>query len=115
MRVANSPTQNNSPTTISRLAKCDSNTVSMANLPTLDFSKFYTGSEREKMKLGRDLVQSFSDHGFVKLINYSIKDEDISTALDWVKYLLLSPHRNVLIFFELIISSPKGSFDSPQM
>jgi isopenicillin N synthase-like dioxygenase len=56
----------------------------MADLPTLDFSQFYLGSQDEKKQLGREIVQSFKDHGFVKLINPGIKDETVDASLAWV-------------------------------
>ncbi|KAM3064947.1 hypothetical protein ACMFMF_011563 [Clarireedia jacksonii] len=65
----------------------------MTSLPTLDFSTFYFGSEHEKKKLGREMVQSFKDHGFVKLINPGIKDETIDASLDWVGPIYYVSHK----------------------
>lgn len=56
----------------------------MTSLPTLDFSKFTHGSEAEKLELSVALVQSFTNHGFVKLINFGIDDDRIYALKDWV-------------------------------
>lgn len=57
----------------------------MANLPTLDFSKFYLGSDAERKTFSSQLVQSFHDHGFVKLINHGMTNEATSGFLRWVR------------------------------
>lgn len=62
----------------------------MADLPTLDFSKFTEGSHQDQVKLGRQLVDSFRNHGFVKLVNHGFPDETITTMLDFVCSLFKS-------------------------
>lgn len=57
----------------------------MANLPTLDFSKFTEGSHLDQVELGKALVDSFKNHGFVKLVNHGFPDETITTMLDFVR------------------------------
>ncbi|KAK9414989.1 putative Oxoglutarate/iron-dependent oxygenase [Seiridium unicorne] len=57
----------------------------MSNLPTLDFSKFYFGSEDEKGRLGENIVKSFVKHGFVKLINHGIRDDTVAKSFQWSK------------------------------
>lgn len=59
----------------------------MADLPTLDFSKFTEGSHQDQVKLGKELVNSFRNHGFVKLVNHGFPDETITTMLDFVRSL----------------------------
>ncbi len=56
----------------------------MAVLKTLDFSKFLSGTEVERTELARDLVDSFKQHGFAKLINHGVKDEQVSELFRWV-------------------------------
>ena len=51
------------------------------DLPTLDFSSFYHGSEKERLKLAVDLENSFRNHGFVKLINHGIPEEIVKDYL----------------------------------
>ncbi|KAI1758015.1 oxidoreductase [Xylaria castorea] len=51
----------------------------MADLRTLDFSKFTHGSITDQESFGQELVASFKNHGFVKLINHGIQDETISS------------------------------------
>lgn len=56
----------------------------MADLPTLDFSKFTDGSHLDRVKLGKSLVGSFMNHGFVKLTNHGLPDETITKLLEFV-------------------------------
>lgn len=63
----------------------------MANLPTLDFSKFTHGSHLDQLKLGNALVKSFKDHGFVKLINHGLSDATTEALLEFVRQSLQLP------------------------
>ncbi|UNI16129.1 hypothetical protein JDV02_002596 [Purpureocillium takamizusanense] len=45
------------------------------HLPTLDLSSFHHGSDAERKRLAEDLVQSFKDHGFVKLVNHGVPED----------------------------------------
>lgn len=56
----------------------------MADLPTLDFSKFTYGTQTEKQQLGQALAKSLIDHGFVKLTNHGLPDETIADLLGLV-------------------------------
>lgn len=56
----------------------------MADLPTLDFSKFTYGTQDEKQQLGQALAKSLIDHGFVKLTNHGLPDETIADLLGLV-------------------------------
>lgn len=51
------------------------------DLPTLDFSLYYRGSEEARFSLAVALVKSFVDHGFVKLINHGIPEETVKNYL----------------------------------
>lgn len=53
----------------------------MADLPTLDFSLFTKGNEAESKKCAEKIVQSFKDHGFVKLTNHGIPEETVKTYM----------------------------------
>jgi len=63
-----------------------------ASLPTLDFAKFLLGNEEEKQQLANELVASFTQHGFAKLVNHSIPDEIVDDNWEWV--CLSIPHRH---------------------
>lgn len=56
----------------------------MAGLPTLDCSGFSHKSDEDRVEFCKALVESFRDHGFVKLINTGIDDKTTSALLDWV-------------------------------
>lgn len=62
----------------------------MASLPTLDFSKFTRGSHLDQLKLGKSLVESFKDHGFVKLVNHGLGDLTTEALLEFVRQILTS-------------------------
>lgn len=57
----------------------------MANLPTLDFSQFTSGSKFEQQRFGKALVDSFKNHGFVKLVKHGFPEETIEELLDFVR------------------------------
>ena len=54
------------------------------DLPTLDFSQFLYGSEEKRFELAVALVDSFKNHGFVKLINHGIGEETVRNYLSGV-------------------------------
>lgn len=51
------------------------------NLPTLDFSLFTCGSDAESRELAEALVQSFRNHGFVKLVNHGVPEETVKAYM----------------------------------
>ncbi|CAN8105226.1 unnamed protein product [Discula destructiva] len=57
--------------------------MSQFEIPVLDFSKFTAGDTLERLKLGKALVKSFKDHGFVKLVNHSLPDDTITKLLNY--------------------------------
>ena len=59
------------------------------NLPTLDFSSFHHGPEKERLELANALVNSFRQHGFVKLINHGIPEEIVQDYLSGVWWFYL--------------------------
>ncbi|MCJ1401723.1 hypothetical protein MMC11_004940 [Xylographa trunciseda] len=80
------------------------------DLPTLDFSKFHSGSRHERSELGHDIVKSFNNHGFVKLTNYGVPEDVVSNLLKTVPsiYLLTLAHT---LTYSL---QTKRLFDMPQ-
>src|ERR1700761_3122323 len=60
-------------------------------LNTLDFSKFISGTELERAELAKELVESFKQHGFAKLINHGVKDEQVSELFKWVSLIASLP------------------------
>lgn len=59
----------------------------MSSLPTLDASNFSFTSDKARISFGKALAQSFRDHGFVKLINYGINEEVVTSLVDAVRIL----------------------------
>ena len=55
------------------------------DLPTLDFSKFLRGTPEEKVDFSNRLVDSFKNHGFVKLVNHSVPETLVSQLLQGVR------------------------------
>jgi hypothetical protein len=53
----------------------------MSDLPTLDFSLFTKGDEAQSKQCAQKIVQSFRDHGFVKLTNHGIPEETVKTYM----------------------------------
>ena len=58
------------------------------HVPTLDFSQFIQGTEEQRATTSHALVQSFRDHGFVKLVKHGISDETIAALSSWVRHAL---------------------------
>ena len=54
------------------------------DLPTLDFSLFLQGNDREKRALSERLVDSFKKHGFVKLKNHGLPEATVKQFLSAV-------------------------------
>ncbi|KAH0563450.1 hypothetical protein GP486_001987 [Trichoglossum hirsutum] len=52
-------------------------------LPTLDFSKFQSDSESERTELAGAIVDSFSKHGSVRLVNHGVPDQVVYDLFDW--------------------------------
>lgn len=57
------------------------------DLPLLDFSHFTSvnSTPAEKKHFADALVQSFKEHGFVRLINHPVPEEVMRGALEWVR------------------------------
>jgi hypothetical protein len=55
--------------------------IAMSDLPTLDFSLFTKGDEAQSKQCAQKIVQSFRDHGFVKLTNHGIPEETVKTYM----------------------------------
>jgi isopenicillin N synthase-like dioxygenase len=54
-------------------------------LPTLDFADFTSGTKEQRQKLSSHLVQSFKDHGFVKLTNHGVPEDTVKTLFEMVR------------------------------
>lgn len=55
------------------------------DLPTLDFAKYLHGTEAERFELCHALVESFRDHGFVKLVNHGLPEVIVQKYLKAVR------------------------------
>lgn len=53
-------------------------------LPTLDLSLYMHGNASERQKLASRLLDSLSEHGFVKLVGHGVSDERIDELFQWV-------------------------------
>jgi len=56
-------------------------TESKMDLPTLDMSRFRDGDDAKRYAFSLELVQSFTDHGFVKLIKHGLPEETVKNYL----------------------------------
>jgi isopenicillin N synthase-like dioxygenase len=56
------------------------------DLPTLDFSLFNSTIHHEREQFAKQLVDSFINHGFVKLINHGIPEQLVQSFLNAVGY-----------------------------
>jgi len=61
-------------------------TVSVT-VPVLDFSLFRSKSVGDQKAFASDLVKSFQDHGFVKLINHGLPESTARACMKSVRIL----------------------------
>ena len=54
-------------------------------LPTLDLSRYTHGTSQERQQLSLQLLDSLSQHGFVKLSGHGISREMTKDLLQWVR------------------------------
>ena len=57
------------------------------SLPVLDLSKYTLGSSQEQDQFGQELIKSFKQHGFVKLVNHGLDREYVEQLMEWVSGL----------------------------
>ena len=57
---------------------------SIMAIPTLDLSLFTNGHDWERQQLAADLLESFTRHGFVKLVNHGVSDQEVSKLFESV-------------------------------
>ena len=53
-------------------------------LSTLDLAYYTDGDNAERQQLAERLLDSLSQHGFVKLVGHGISRETVNTLLTWV-------------------------------
>lgn len=61
--------------------------VSMA-VPTLDLSKFLSGTPEERKQFALDLLDSFERTGFAKLKNHTFSNDQLRELFHWVSHRL---------------------------
>ena len=61
-------------------------------LPTLDLSLSTHGNASERQELASRLLDSLSEHGFVKLVGHGVSDERIGELFRWVSWSDLWKH-----------------------
>ncbi|RYP33162.1 hypothetical protein DL767_004866 [Monosporascus sp. MG133] len=76
-------------------------------LRTLDFAKFLNGSESERRELARDLTDSFKQHGFAKLINHGIEDQQIADLFKWTSRLFALPLKEKAAIANVVRNAPQ--------
>ncbi|KAL5042606.1 hypothetical protein BDW71DRAFT_200450 [Aspergillus fruticulosus] len=79
----------------------------MATLQTLDFSKYLYGTDAERTQLCYDLVASFKQHGFAKLINHGIPDGQVQELFDWSAKMFNLPLKDKLAMANVPDDAPQ--------
>ena len=72
---------------------------------TLNFAESY-GSDKEQQTFARELLEGFSEAGFVKLVNHGVSLEDLNQLFAWV---ICAPPLLKTLWQILIISRTKPS------
>lgn len=62
------------------------------DLPTLDLALFTKGTVAERQKCAEKIVDSFRNHGFVKLTNHGIPEETVKSYMGAVSSPILCVH-----------------------
>ena len=53
-------------------------------LPTLDLSRYTEGDISERQHVALELLDSLSQHGFVKVTGHGVSKETVNKLLNWV-------------------------------
>ena len=61
-------------------------------LPTLDLSWYTDGNAAERQQLASQLLDSLSQHGFVKLVGHGVSRQNVEELLEWVRRDLPKAH-----------------------
>jgi len=61
-------------------------------LPLVDFGLFLHGNPDERKYAAKQLVNSFQNHGFVRLKNHGVSREFVQEIWKWVCIFLNTPH-----------------------
>lgn len=59
-------------------------TASLA-LPPLDLSLFLSGTPAQKKQFANDFCDCLKRHGFAKLVNHGLTDDNVKGLYDWVR------------------------------
>ncbi len=59
-------------------------TVMQLELPLVDFGLFRHGNPAERQQAAEQLVESFQQHGFVRLKNHGVSKEFVQEIWKWV-------------------------------
>lgn len=68
--------------------------MTVTQLPLVDFNLFLRGSIDQRQQAAKKLVDSFVNHGFVRLKNHGISRDFVQQIWEWV--LTLQFYANVL-------------------
>lgn len=63
------------------------------DLPILDMSLFRHGKETDRVAFSNQLVQSFTEHGFVKLIKHGLPEETVRAYMKAVRWHSMNTSR----------------------
>ena len=58
--------------------------LSSFELPLVDFGKFLHGTPEDRKAAADQLVESFTNHGFVRLKNHGVSKEFVRQIWEWV-------------------------------
>ena len=54
------------------------------NIQTLDLGHFTSGTPEQRQQFVKDMLQSFDDSGFVKLVNHGFEEPKLKELFQWV-------------------------------
>src|SRR5271156_3001659 len=60
-------------------------------IPIVDFSKFLSGSEADKVASAKEILQGFTFSGFIYLSNTGISQETVDNSFSWSKRFFALP------------------------
>jgi isopenicillin N synthase-like dioxygenase len=79
-------------------------------VPTLDFSKFISGTPEERKQFALDLLDSFERTGFAKLKNHTFSNDQLRELFHWVSnFLQSSDTSSVRIVLTKLFKTPRDT------
>lgn len=66
----------------------------VVKLETLNFADFTSGPPQRRQAVAKQIADSFTHHGFVKLLNHGLADGTVQQLFDWVGRCHFRFHEN---------------------